>query len=39
MLPYIITAHFNQHPRSAMQLRAGEKKNNFVEFYDHWQES
>lgn len=39
LIPYLITAYFNQHPRSAMELRAGEKKNNFVEFYDHWNEA
>jgi len=36
MIPYIITAYFNQHPRSAIELRASEKKNDIVEFYDRW---
>jgi hypothetical protein len=39
MIPYLITAHFNQHPQSAVKLRAGENKNDFVEFYDRWLES
>ena len=39
LIPYNITAHFNQHPRSAMELRAGEKKDNYVEFYDRWNEA
>ena len=39
LIPYLITAYFNQHPRSAMELRAGDKKDNFVEFYDRWNEA
>ncbi|KPK75543.1 MAG: nucleoid-structuring protein H-NS [Phycisphaerae bacterium SM23_30] len=39
MIPYLITAHFNQHPRSAIILRAGQDKDNFVEFYDQWAKS
>jgi len=39
LIPYNITAHFNQHPRSAMELRASEKKDNYVEFYDRWNEA
>jgi len=39
LIPYLITAYFNQHPRSAMELRAGDKKDNFVEFYDRWSEA
>ena len=39
LIPYIITAHFNQHPRAAMELRASDKKNDFVEFYDHLNET
>ena len=39
LIPYLITAYFNQHPRTAMELRAGDKKDNFVEFYDHWNEA
>ena len=38
LIPYVITAHFNQHPRSAMELRAGENKDKYVDFYDHWNE-
>jgi len=39
LIPYVITAHFNQHPRSAMELRAGDDKDNYVDFYDRWNES
>lgn len=39
LVPYLITAHFNQHPRSAIQLRASEAKDNFVDFYDHCEEA
>jgi len=39
LIPYLITAYFNQHPRSAMELRAGDKKDNYVEFYDRWNEA
>ena len=38
LIPYMVTAHFNQHPRSAMELRAGEDKDKYVEFYDRWNE-
>ena len=38
LIPYVITAHFNQHPRSAMELRAGDDKDKYVEFYDRWNE-
>lgn len=34
LVPYNITAHFNQHPRSAIQLRESDHKDNYVEFYD-----
>ena len=34
MIPYLITAHFNQHPRAAMELRAGKDKDKYVDFYD-----
>lgn len=36
MIPYLITANFNQHPRSAIELRASENKNNIIEFFDRW---
>ncbi len=36
LIPYMLTAQFNQHPRSAMKMRAGEDKNDYVGFYDHW---
>ncbi len=39
LIPYIITAHFNQHPRSAIELLDSDKRDNFVEFYDRWNES
>lgn len=39
LIPYNITAHFNQHPRTAIELRAGENKDNYVEFYDRWNEA
>jgi 4-hydroxy 2-oxovalerate aldolase len=39
LIPYNITGHFNQHPRSAIELRASEKKDNYVEFYDRWNEA
>lgn len=38
MIPYVITAHFNQHPRSAIEVRAGDDKDKYVDFYDHWNE-
>jgi 4-hydroxy 2-oxovalerate aldolase len=37
-IPYIITAHFNKHPRSAIELRGGPNKDKYVEFYDQWSE-
>jgi len=39
LVPYMITAHFNQHPRSAIELRSGDKKDEYVEFYDRWNEA
>lgn len=39
LIPYMITAHFNQHPRTAMELREGPDKDKFVEFYDRWNEA
>jgi 4-hydroxy 2-oxovalerate aldolase len=37
-VPYIITAHFNKHPRSAIELRQGPNKDDYVGFYDRWVE-
>jgi 4-hydroxy 2-oxovalerate aldolase len=37
-IPYVITAHFNKHPRSAIELRAGPGRDNYVDFYDKWVE-
>jgi 4-hydroxy 2-oxovalerate aldolase len=34
LVPYNITGQHNQHPRSAMALRAGPDKDNYVDFYD-----
>jgi 4-hydroxy 2-oxovalerate aldolase len=34
LVPYNITGQLNQHPRAAMKWRAGENKNNFIDFYD-----
>ncbi|MBN1437131.1 MAG: aldolase catalytic domain-containing protein [Sedimentisphaerales bacterium] len=39
LIPYLITAHFNQHPRAAIELRSSDKKDNFVEFYDRWSDA
>ncbi|MBN2376084.1 MAG: aldolase catalytic domain-containing protein [Sedimentisphaerales bacterium] len=39
LIPYIITAHFNQHPRSAIEMLDSDKRNNYVEFYDRWNEA
>ena len=38
-IPYMVTAHFNQHPRSAMELMDSDKKDQYVDFYDHWNEA
>ncbi|MBN1845073.1 MAG: aldolase catalytic domain-containing protein [Sedimentisphaerales bacterium] len=38
-IPYLITAYFNQHPRSAIELLGGEERDKFVEFYDRWNEA
>jgi 4-hydroxy 2-oxovalerate aldolase len=35
LVPYNITGQLNLHPRSAMQFRASEDKNDYVKFYDH----
>ncbi|WP_203232096.1 aldolase catalytic domain-containing protein [Paenibacillus pinistramenti] len=34
LLPYMITGTLNEHPRSAMAVRASERKDAVVEFYD-----
>ena len=34
LVPYNITGQLNQHPRTAMALRAGPDKDNYVDFYD-----
>ncbi len=33
-IPYMITGQLNEHPREAIKLRAGEKKDSYLEFYD-----
>jgi 4-hydroxy 2-oxovalerate aldolase len=33
-IPYAITGMRNEHPRSAMALRASENKDNYSEFYE-----
>ncbi|MFW6189809.1 MAG: aldolase catalytic domain-containing protein [Planctomycetota bacterium] len=33
-IPYMITAEFNQHPRAAIKMRAGDSPDDYVEFYD-----
>jgi len=33
-VPYNIVGQLNQHPRAAMQVRAGKDKDNYVDFYD-----
>ena len=34
LIPYNITGQRNLHPRAAMQFRAGENKDDYLEFYD-----
>lgn len=34
-VPYGITGQLNQHPRPAMELRAGDTPDNYVSFYDN----
>ena len=34
LIPYALTGIFNQHPRSAMAMRAGEDKDNYIHYYD-----
>lgn len=33
-IPYMITGHYNEHPRSAIALRDSERKDDYVGFYD-----
>ncbi len=39
MIPYLITAHFNQHPRSAIAMRGTKDKDKYVKFYDELNEA
>lgn len=39
LIPYLITAHFNQHPRAAIELRGTNEKDNFVDFFDRWSDA
>ncbi|MFA4836027.1 MAG: aldolase catalytic domain-containing protein [Dehalococcoidia bacterium] len=34
LIPYALTGMFNQHPRSAIALRAGDDRDNYLKFYD-----
>jgi 4-hydroxy 2-oxovalerate aldolase len=33
-IPYMITGHYNEHPRSAIALRDSERKDDYLSFYD-----
>jgi len=33
-IPYMITGHHNEHPRTAIALRASERKDDYLGFYD-----
>ncbi len=33
-IPYMITGQLNEHPREAIKLRASDKKDSYLEFYD-----
>lgn len=33
-IPYMVTGHCNEHPRSAIALRASERKDDYLGFYD-----
>jgi 4-hydroxy 2-oxovalerate aldolase len=33
-IPYMITGHYNEHPRSAIALRDSERKDDYLGFYD-----
>ena len=34
IIPYAITGMLDEHPKSAIELRAGHKKEDYREFYD-----
>ena len=34
LVPYMITGQHNEHPRSAIELRMSDDKDNYVDFYD-----
>jgi 4-hydroxy 2-oxovalerate aldolase len=34
MIPYMITAHLNRHPRAAIEMRQSQNPDDFVGFYD-----
>jgi len=33
-VPYMVTGHYNEHPRSAIALRGGDRKDDYLGFYD-----
>lgn len=33
-IPYMITGHYNEHPRTAIALRDGDRKDDYLGFYD-----
>jgi len=33
-IPYMVTGHYNEHPRSAIALRDSERKDDYLGFYD-----
>ena len=37
-IPYMISGQLNRHPREAMELREGPKKESLLEFYDKMME-
>mgnify|MGYP003590371612 CR=1 FL=1 len=37
-IPYAITGQLNEHPRDAIKMRAGEKPDNYVAFFDEMNE-
>lgn len=39
LIPYMVTAHFNQHPRAAIKIRESDEKDNYVSFYDQLNEA
>ena len=34
MIPYMITGQLNQHPRAAIKMRAGNKPDDYISFYN-----